>query len=178
MSSIDIISDNELRHLMEVVFTIDPNDKLYQLVREKFNSVKIFRERLKDVDDVKAFKYAGMNSTISNEDVERLRGMYSFINNMQNMWGESDMVGIVYKLCKLTNAQYEGYMAMKHDKNNIIDYDPSIASKHTVNSPLRSVMNVTNTTTPTTSPTRTSGKSSNSGLKRSIRCIKVEGMVP
>ena len=71
---------------MEVVFTIDPNDKLYQLVREKFNSVKIFRERLKNIDDVKAFRYAGMNSTISNEDVERLRSMYSFINNQQNLW--------------------------------------------------------------------------------------------
>ena len=82
------------------------------------------------------------------------------------------MVGIVYKLCKLTNAQYEGYK-MKHDKNNIIDYDPSIASKHTANSPLRSVMNVTNTTTSSTSPTRTSGKSSNDGLQRSIDTFSV-----
>ena len=148
---------------------------------DKFNSVKLFRERLKevndvkakDVSDVKAFEYAGMNSTISNEDVERLRGMYSFLNNQQNMWGESDMVGIVH-YDKLTNAQYEGYITMKHDKNNIIDYDLSIASKHTVNGPLRSVINVTNTTTSTTSPTRASGKtkSSNTGLKRSIDTFK------
>jgi hypothetical protein len=63
---------------------------------------------------------------------------------------------------------------MKHDKNNIIDYDLSIASKHTVNGPLRSVINVTNTTTSTTSPTRASGKtkSSNTGLKRSIDTFK------
>ena len=115
MSSVETISDNVLRHLMEMVFKVGPNDNLYQLVREKFNSIRHFMEGLKHVDNIKAFKYAGMNSTISNEDVERLQSMYSFINNLQNMWGQTEAVGpLKYHL--LTDVQYEGYM-MKHDKN-------------------------------------------------------------
>ena len=172
MSSVETISDNELRHLIEMVFKIEPNDNLYQLVQEKFNSIRHFREGLKHVDSIKALKYYQANATITQEDVERLQSMYSFINNIQNMWGQSEVVGLL-KYTMLTDFQYEGYM-MKHDKNNIIEYDNDIAIKYTVNSPLRSVMGVNTTTTSTnTTHTNTKAKSSNDGLKRSIDTFSV-----
>ena len=177
MSTVETISDNGLRHLMEMVFKIGPSDNLYQLVREKFNSVRHFMEGLKHVDSIKALKYYQANSTITQEDVERLQSMYSFINNMQNIWGETGTVGPV-EYIKLTDYQYEGYM-MGHDKNNIIEYDSDIALKSTLNSPLRTLLkgpHVTNTTTTSnTSSTRTNakGKSSNDGLKRSLETFNI-----
>ena len=177
MSSVEAISDNGLRHLMEMVFKVVPNDNLYQLVRVKFNSIRHFMEGLKHVDNIKALKYYQSNAAITQEDVERLQSMYSFINNMQNMWGQPTAVGLL-EYIKLTDYQYEGYM-MEHDKNNIIEYDNDIAVKNTLNSPLRTLMkgpHVTNTTTTSnTSSTHThvKTKSSNSKIKRSFDAFDI-----
>ena len=177
MSSAETISDNGLRHLIEMVFKIEPNDNLYQLVREKFNSIKHFREGLKHVDSIKAVKYYKTNAAITQEDVERLQSYYSFLNNMQNMWGQPGTVGLL-EYIKLTDYQYEGYM-MGHDKNNIIEYDDGIAAKSTLHSPLRTLMkgsHVTNTTTTSnTSSTHThvKAKSSNTKIKRSFEAFNV-----
>jgi len=177
MSTIETISDNGLRHLMEMVFKIEPNDNLYQLVREKFNSIRHFMEGLKHVDSIKALKYYQSNAAITQEDVEKLQSMYSFINTMQNMWGQPTAVGLL-EYIKLTDYQYEGYM-MGHDKNNIVEYDDDIALKSTLNSPLRTLMkgpHVPNTTTTfNTSSTSThiKAKSSNTKIKRSFEAFKV-----
>ena len=181
MSSVELISDDGLRHLMEAVCKIDPNDKLYQLVRVKFNSIRLFREGLKDVDDVKAFKYETnsislrSDAAISDDDVDLLRSIYSFINNQQNLWGRSDVFGQTpYNV--MTSIQYEGYMMMCHDKDNIVEYDTDIAVLN--GSPLRNVnTQPPNTTTTSTNSTTNTGtynktKSSSTGIKRSIDTFK------
>ena len=174
MSSAEIISDNGLRHLMEMVFKVEPSDNLYQLVREKFNSIKHFMEGLKHVDSIKALKYYQSNAAITQEDVERLQSYYSFINTMQNSWGQPHVVALL-EYTKLSDKQFEGYM-MGHDKNNIIEYDNDVAAKHTLNSPLRTLMvgaSSTTTTTSSTSSTHVKTKSSNFKIKRSFDAFDI-----
>ena len=131
-------------------------------------------EGLKHVDDIKALKYYQSNAGITQEDVERLQSYYSFINTMQNSWGQPHVVHLL-DYAKLSDKQFEGYM-MGHDKNNIIEYDNDIAAKHTLNSPLRTLMGgapSATTTTSNTSNTHGKASSSNPKLKKSFDAFDI-----